>query len=183
MNIPKPSRLDEPYVKALEEAVDFIRHALRPTGIIVCGSVISGTPDPTSDLDFAVIHTNPWRQRLQRRFNGVSAEIFVNSRGRLSRAFADEVASARPIMLHMIATGRIVFDPASTMGELQEMAQGMLDVGPSPAAEPLILARSMIATAFEDAEGIRRRDPERAMAILILIMLDAARLRFRLDNN
>lgn len=176
------TELAQPYATALEQAVAFIGREFQPTGIIAGGTVLRGAPDPASDLDFAVLHEVPWRQRVQRRFNGVPAEIFVNSPRRLARTFAEEVASGRPVMLHMIATGRIVLDPTGTMSSIQETARKTLAEGPASSEESLTIARYAIATAFEDAEDICHRDPERAAAGLIVTMLDAARLRFRMAN-
>jgi hypothetical protein len=174
--------LEEPFVTALDQAVAFVRDRFRPAGVIVSGTIIRGAPDPTSDLDVAAVHDAPWRQRVQRHFNAVPAEIFVNSPGRLARTFAEEVASARPVMLHMIATGRIVFDPEGVMRQLQHTAARVLAEGPRPSAESLTLAHYGIVTALEDAEDLRHRDPDRAAAMLVVAVLDAARLYFRLGN-
>ncbi len=76
-------------------------NALTSHGIIVAGTHISGNPDPTSDLDIYVIHAHPQRQRIQKRFKGVPAEIFVNPPAAIRRYFAEEVR--RPSTAHMLA--------------------------------------------------------------------------------
>ncbi|MEJ7902176.1 MAG: hypothetical protein WKF63_10035, partial [Thermomicrobiales bacterium] len=55
--------LAEPYAAALNDAVAYIHERYQPRGIIVSGTIICGTPQVSSDLDFMVIHEPAWRQR------------------------------------------------------------------------------------------------------------------------
>src|SRR5262249_52666417 len=70
--------LPDQYDRALREAVTFVMERFQPVGIIATGTIGRGTPDAASDLDVWVVHLEPVRQRLQKFFNGVPAEIFVN---------------------------------------------------------------------------------------------------------
>jgi hypothetical protein len=172
-------RLPERYDAALGEAVAYIHEHYAPTGIVVAGSIIRGVPDPTSDFDIVVAHEPPWRQRAQRLFRGVPAEIFVNPPFQIRRAFAQEAAEFRPILAHMMATGVILHDPDGLMADLAQGARDSMDTVPPMSAEQETSARYMIATQFEDAEDVRERDPDRAAAMLVKAVIDAARLRFR----
>lgn len=79
--------LSEPYSLALQQAVEFIAARFDPLGIIACGSILRGMPDPSSDLDMYVIHHRPLRQRIQKTFNSVPSEIFVNPPAEIERYF------------------------------------------------------------------------------------------------
>ncbi len=82
--------LAEPYASALRDAVAFVLDRVDPVGIVACGSVIRGTPSPNSDLDIYVIHAAAWRQRIQRRFGTVPAEIFINPPSAIRGYFESE---------------------------------------------------------------------------------------------
>ena len=71
-------KLAEKYDIALRMAINYILENYKPIGIIASGTIICGTPDKSSDLDIYVIHNESFRQRLQKYFNGVPAEIFIN---------------------------------------------------------------------------------------------------------
>ena len=172
-------RLPERYAFALGEAIAYVHDHYAPTGVIVAGSILRGTPDPTSDLDIVVAHEPPWRQRVQRVFRGVPAEIFVNPPFQIRRAFAIEAAEFRPILAHMVATGVVLHDPDGLMATLVAEARNSVDTIPPLHGEQETSARYMIATQFEDAEDVRERDPDRAAAMLVEAVLHAARLRFR----
>ena len=172
-------RLPAPYDVVLQEAVTFIQDQYEPIGIVAAGSSIRGLPDPMSDFDIVVAHDTTWRQRAQRRFNGVPAEIFVNPPFQIRRAFRMEAAEARPTMAHMLASGVILVDPRGIMAELATEAKAVMAAGPPPLSDTaLIEARYMIATAFEDAEDLRERDTDRAVAMAIVAVLDAIRLHY-----
>jgi predicted nucleotidyltransferase len=106
--------LSEPYASALREAVEWVSGRFDVVGIIAAGSIVRGRPDASSDLDLYVIHLPLVRQRIQRFFSGVPAEIFVNPPQAIRRYFAAEHREARPITAHMLGTGATVLvrDPA-----------------------------------------------------------------------
>ncbi|MBN2392997.1 MAG: hypothetical protein JXR84_19865, partial [Anaerolineae bacterium] len=71
--------LPAPYAEALREAVQFILERCPDTqGIVVSGTILRGNPAPSSALDIYVIRRELRRQRVQKFFDGVPAEIFIN---------------------------------------------------------------------------------------------------------
>jgi len=170
--------LGEPYAAALDGAVAYIHERYQPIGIIAGGTIIRGTPDAGSDFDFVVIHQQTWRQRTQRFFNGVPAEMFVNPEFQMRRVIAAEPAGGRPVMSHLIGTGEILHDSGGIMASLKALAGEILDAGPAVPPEDLTQMRYRIATAFEDAHDIRDVDPDRAHSIVTEALTEAVRLHF-----
>lgn len=170
--------LSPPYDEALALALDFIRDTYDPVGVVVSGTIIRGNPQKSSDLDFVVIHDEPWRQRAQRFFAGVPAEIFVNPEFEVHRAFRREASTGRPVMSHMIATGEVVLDRTGAIARLRSQAEISLAAGPQPSHETLTQLAYSMATAFEDAVDIAAIDPERAMTQVSEALVAAAGLSF-----
>ena len=166
-----PTRSD----RAFRAAVRYILERFDVAGIVVAGTHISGNPDPTSDLDIFVIHAHPQRQRIQKRFEGVPAEIFVNPPAAIRRYFAEEVR--RPSTAHMLATGFVVLDVAPAVAELRGEAKEWLGRPLELPATQLTLARYLAADAFDNPRDLRRRDAAGAVRILNGVvdnMLDCA---------
>lgn len=155
-----PTRPD----RALRAAVRHILDRFEPDGILVTGSIVRGNPGPTSDLDIHVIHDKPQRQRIQKRFECVPAEIFVNPPASIRRYFIDEVR--RPSTAHMLATGFVVLDESPIVQQLVHEAQDWL-------ARPLQLSetqrtamRYLAVDAFDNARDVRDSDAATALRIL-----------------
>lgn len=170
--------LAEPYAAALEEALAFIHERYRPHGIIVSGTIIRGEYHANSDLDFVVIHEPAWRQRTQRFFNSVPAEMFVNPEFQMKRVIAAEPASGRPVMSHLIGTGEIIHDTDGVMASLQGQSRLILKGGSHVDGETLTQIRYRIATGFEDANDIRDIDPDRAHSIVTEALIEAIKLHY-----
>src|SRR5262245_11981753 len=98
-----------------QAAGELLAHVLatyKPLGIVVSGSLVRGVgAGPTSDLDVFVVHAEPWRERDQRRFAGIAAELFVNPPAQIRRYFASEHREGRPCSAHMFATSEVI-EPA-----------------------------------------------------------------------
>ncbi len=125
-----------------------------------------------------MLHEPAWRQRTQRFFNGVPAEMFVNPTFQIRRQMTSDARAGRPVMAHMLATGVIIDDPTGSMATLQREARDNLAAGPTVPAEALTQLRYRIATAFEDAVDIRDGDPDRARAIVTEALTEAVKLHF-----
>ena len=158
--------LTEPYATALTEAVTFILARFAVQGIIVSGSIISGNANPSSDLDIMVLHAKPQRQRLQRFFHGVPAEIFVNPPQSIRGYFQEERKSGRPQTAHMWATGFVLLDDDPLVNVLRQEAAEWLQQRPDRAPLALTINRYFNADEFENALDIADTDP--AMASLLM---------------
>jgi hypothetical protein len=133
-------------------------------GLFACGTIIGGTPDANSDLDLFVIHDKPQRQRVQKRFYGVPAEIFVNPPQTIRRYFADEVT--KPSTAHMLANGLLLIDRHPITEELIAEAHTWLATPPNLSDVQLTMKRYGAADLFENAQDIAQRDPANSSFIL-----------------
>ncbi|HET7769088.1 MAG TPA: hypothetical protein VFN74_09945 [Chloroflexota bacterium] len=158
--------LAEPYATALREAVDYVFSRWPPVGIVAAGTIIGGSPGPSSDLDLYVIHRAPYRQRVQRFFNGVPAEMFVNPPERVERQFAQDRREGRLVSAHMLATGAVVYASDPVVERLRRLAAAELNSQPEPSRGALNQRRYAAATSLEDAADVAEADP--ALCALIL---------------
>src|SRR5215475_12175641 len=158
-------RLPERFDRALREAVSFVLDRFQPIGIIAAGTIVRGEPDAASDLDVWVIHLAPVRQRLQKFFNGVPAEIFVNPPWVIRKYFVQDQGEARPISAHMMATGTVVLATDPVVEQLRQTAISLLSSSPTLTPQRLTQARYAAATKLEDALDIVERDPAAAMML------------------
>ncbi len=167
--------LPSPYAEALAAAIDFILGRYDVWGIVAAGTIVQGNPDPSSDLDVFVVHAQPQRQRVQRYFQGVPTEIFVNSPAAIRRYFAEEVT--RPSTAHMLARGVVVVDRHPVVAELISEARRWLATPPNLSDVQLTMRCYLAADALDNARDIAVRDPANATLILhdaVRAMLDIA---------
>lgn len=158
--------LGAPYQEALHTAVAHILERFPVLGIIASGSIIRGNPGPTSDFDLYVIHAQPQRQRLQRRFHGVPAEIFINPPHTIRNYFASEHAEGRPCTAHMLVTGFPVLALDAVVDELRTEAQIWLQKRPTCSGQSLLWRRYSIVDLLDNARDLLASDPECAARIL-----------------
>lgn len=159
--------LPAPYDLALRQAVQFIfKHVPDVRGILVSGTIMRGQPSPSSDLDIYVIREKSQRQRVQRWFNGVPAEIFINPEHQVYSYLDGEKQAARPITAHMLHTGFVVFSRDDSLAQLRQHAAAVLEQAPNPSEQRLTMARYMAATRYEDATDLAKSNPETANMIL-----------------
>jgi len=167
-----------PYDRAVAEAEAFIRATWQPIGIVVSGSIVRGEAGPTSDLDIVVVHGEPWRQRVQRRFAGVPAELFVNPPERIRGYFVGEHARGRPHTAHMLATGVVLGDAAPILVDLIEEARASL-------AKPIELTPAQLESkrhgpvcTLDDARDMLAIDPALAYLMFATAVQDIAAFAF-----
>lgn len=158
--------LAEPYASALKAAVNWILAEYKPIGIVVCGSIIRGEGDASSDLDIHVVHTEPWRQRVQKWFGDVPTEIFINPPAQIRRYFVEERVKGRPATAHMLSTGFIVLSKDDQVDALQSEARQIVNSAPNAPESALSQQRYMAATLLEDAFDIAEKDPGNALYLL-----------------
>ena len=171
--------LQAPYDDALRQAVAFILERISDIiAIVACGSILRGSPSASSDLDIYVLREKLERQRIQRWFNAVPAEIFINPPDQVQRYIDQEQQDGRPITAHMLATGHVVLALDDRLSELRTLAKDSLSAHPAPSAERLVMARYMAAIRFEDATDIWEARPEAARMILNAAVYDMLRYRF-----
>jgi len=170
--------LGEPYATALREAVDYIFGRWRPLGVIAAGTIVRGTPSPNSDLDLYVLHAAPERQRVQRFFRGVPAEMFVNPPERVERYFESDKREGRLIAAHMVATGFVVYQEGLAVERLRTLAGAALASTPDPSPAFLTQRRYTVATWLEDAEDVAGADPELCAMLLCRAVEGALEYRF-----
>jgi len=175
--------LNEPYRAALHEAVQFLFECFEIRAIVASGSILRGNPDANSDLDMVAIHSAPFRQRIQRRFNGVPAELFVNPLERLPRSFAEDRRRGRPSLAHMLATGVVLYDRDGIAPVIKAQATAHLDAGPDFSESELQLLRYGVATWFEDAVDLVARDPALCRLALHHAVEDAVTYRYLAANR
>lgn len=140
------------YQLALQQALDWITGHFTPTGIVVSGSILRGNPHPNSDFDLYVLHEQAFCQRVQKRFNGVPCEIFVNNAAHVQSYFASEWRANRPVTAHLLATGQVVHghDNPQLLALLAE-ARHYLTQAASLTEEQATFRAYGLATLFEDA--------------------------------
>lgn len=172
-------QLDAPFDRALREAVAYIVERFEPVGIVAAGTIIRGTPDATSDLDVYVIHEVPVRQRIQKYFAGVPAEIFVNPAPEVRRYFKQEHADGRPVTAHMLSTGWVVLARDPIVDALRSEAMQWLSQPERPADAQLVRDRYMAATLYEDALDVVERDPSTAGMLFDQAVTAMLRYSFR----
>lgn len=173
--------LDEPYASALKEAVAHICSRFMPAGIVAAGSILRGDAAPTSDLDIYVIHRGTFRQRVQKYFCGVPAEIFVNPPATIETYLCDEAADGRPITAHMLATGFVVLDADPVVTELRGKSAQILASPPVFPKDAVVWARYMAACRYEDASDMISRDAAAADMLMGPVLCDM--LHFHLKKN
>ena len=152
--------LPPPYDLALREAVDYVLSRFEVLGVVVAGSILAGLGDSRSDLDLYVIHARPQRQRLQRRFAGVPAEIFVNPPQQVRRYFDEEVT--RPCTAHMLVNGVVVVNRHPVVDELIAEARRRLATPPNLSEMQLTMRRYLAADTLDNAQDVIGRDPANA---------------------
>ena len=158
--------LPERYDLALHQAVAHILGRYSPVGIIAAGSILRGKPDPSSDLDIYVLHLAPYRQRLQKFFNGVPAEIFVNPPAAVEGYFTSEQASARPITAHMLVNGFVILDQHPVVEQLRQRGRDLLATPPTLTPSQHTWKRYWASNLLEDAEDMAAHDPQTAQIFL-----------------
>jgi hypothetical protein len=175
--------LAQPYRQTLEESGRFILKRFDAMGIIAAGTIIRGAPDRSSDLDIFVIHSKRERQRIQRFFNGVRAEIFVNPPHCVERYFAEESGDGRPCTAHMLATGFVVLNAHPIVDELRAKSKQILNSAPNLTEAQLTQKRYAIADMYENATDMIGKNPHAAMMLMSDAVHQALQFRFLAANR
>jgi hypothetical protein len=171
--------MDSHYTIALEQALTWINFNYTATGIIVSGSIIRGNPNMNSDFDIFVVHEGLFRQRIQKLFNKVPCEIFVNNLGQVYRYFETELTNNRPVSANIIATGQLYkgSDNQKILTLIEDAKKYVL-LSKTPTDEQLMFRRYAIANIFEDATDTHTIDKKTTLYILDRVIIDIIEFLF-----
>lgn len=110
---------------ALDTFVASWRSRPEVTGALACGSYVTGSPSPRSDIDVHILlkEGTAWRQRGNQIVGGYMIEYFVNPPSQMREEFRGDHRSNSWIAMVPFATGRIIFDEAGDLKRLKAEAE------------------------------------------------------------
>ena len=108
------------------------------------------------------IHAKPERQRIQKFFHGVPAEIFVNPPAAIRGYMRDERKQGRPSDSHMLTTGFVILDRDPIVQTLIQEAEVAIAKRPDLSPQELTFKRYFAADNLENAVDIAQSDPANA---------------------
>jgi hypothetical protein len=132
---------------------------------------VRGIADPSSDFDLYVLHDGSFRQRVQRWFQAVPFEVFVNPEAAVLEYIRSESREGRPVTAHMLATGVVLWSADdSRLEKLIRHARASLSEAPVWSQLDLTRDRHAAATLVEDATDRWPADPVSAVRLLGMAM-------------
>jgi hypothetical protein len=150
--------LNERYLGALKDGVEWIIDKFHPIGVIVAGTIIRDNPDKSSDFDIFVIHNVYFRQRIQKLFKTIPFEIFVNPPCSIIKNLQDEYKSQRQCTAHMLSTGYVLINKDVVVSDLITNANRYLGMQPGYDENQATILRYKAAVLIEDALDIIEKD-------------------------
>jgi predicted nucleotidyltransferase len=161
----------EHHKQALNEAIRWLEENYTTIGIIICGSIVRGNSSPSSDFDIYVIHEEKFRQRVQKYFNNVPCEIFINSIGQTKLSFLAEQNNNRPVTAHMISNGIILKgDNNESIKFILKEAKDFEFKSKILTANDETFIKYAISNLFEDANDVVESDPMTCEYILVKVI-------------
>ena len=130
----------------------------------VAGSIMRGQGTVRSDLDLVVLYPRldqAWRESFES--NDMPVEAFVQDPSTLAHYLEQDVQSGRPIMISMVAEGRIVGTDIGLARHWQSRARGLLAAGPRQAVDSWLLYQ--VSDLADDLRGLRPASEVRAIAM------------------
>jgi hypothetical protein len=114
---------------ALERFVAPRRQRREVTGALVCGSYVTGSPSPRSDIDVHILlkPSTKWRERGNDVVNGFLIEYFSNPPHRIREYFREDYGDNDHACATQFVTGRILFDRGGVIAKLKTEAQRWID--------------------------------------------------------
>ncbi len=94
-------------------------------GALVCGSYVTGNPSKHSDIDLHIIlhKDTKRRERWNEIVDGFLIEYFANPVSSLTKYFESDYKANKKITIHMVATGRILFDKTWELAKAVALAK------------------------------------------------------------
>lgn len=133
------------------------------------GSIMRGQGTVGSDIDMVVIYPRlerAWRQSFTEE--GFPVETFVHDPATLDVFLSRDVENGRPVMINMVAEGRVVGAQVKGAAALRAKAVKLLKAGPAPlVGDRLELLRYQVSDLAEDLRG--HRDGEAVLAIAVTL--------------
>ena len=167
-------KMDNKYIVALDKAISWIELNYSPIGIIVSGSIIRGNPNAQSDFDIFVIHREEYRQRVQKYFNNIPCEIFINPFNKVIDYLDVDYKNNRPITAHMIASGYVIRGADNIeIINLINLAKEYLCKKPLFQEKKLLFIKYGIVNLFEDATDVKDTDEILALYIINRVVLES----------
>jgi hypothetical protein len=176
-------RLASNHDRALRAAVAYVLSETLPLGIIATGTIIRGQAHPASDLDIYVLHDAPYRRRIQRFFEGVPTEIFINPPQAVRSYFPDEHTAGRRFTAHMLATGFVVLDADPVVEQLRSESREWLARPEALSDAAAERARYAAATLLEDGADLSATDAVGAALILARAVTQMLELWLRAQRS
>ncbi|MFH9613318.1 nucleotidyltransferase domain-containing protein [Streptomyces pratensis] len=181
-----PQRERHPGLEAGQAAAD-VRAAGRlvsfrcpeATGAVLGGSAARGSSTPSSDLDITVLLPDHGRRRREvLRHEGRLAELFLNSRADLRKAFAESRTSRRATALHLFADSIVLHDPHGHVEMLRDEAEALLSAGPDPLTRSERDAqRALLTDLLDDLYDTGpHSEPNEQLAVADRVLREAAHL-------
>lgn len=98
------------------------------TGIILCGSYITGGHTKNSDVDIQIILKKgcKWRERGNKIIDGILIEYFANPPENTLRYFEEDEKRRKKSTAHMFATGKIILDKMGDAKRLKDIGKKSL---------------------------------------------------------
>ena len=133
----------------------------------VAGSIMRGQGTTASDIDMVVVYPGlepGWRESFLAE--GFPVEAFVHDPSTLAVYLEREVVSGRPVMINLVAEGRIVGAHMEGALALRAQARAMLVEGPTALDEErLDTIRYQVSDLADDLRGHRSREEVIAIAV------------------
>lgn len=99
------------------------------TGILVCGSYITGNPSSRSDLDVHIVLVNhaDYRERGNKIVDGLLIEYFANPPVQIRAYFKEDYNDISTMSLVQFITGKIMSDKNGDVQKLKDEAAALFD--------------------------------------------------------
>jgi hypothetical protein len=98
------------------------------SGVLVCGSYVTGNPSKRSDIDVHLVlkKGTEWRERGNRIVNGYLVEYFCNPPVQIRKYFEEDYKDRGTHAAVQFATGETIMDGEGTIADLKKEAETWL---------------------------------------------------------
>ncbi|WP_456274481.1 nucleotidyltransferase domain-containing protein [Bacillus sp. AK031] len=114
--------------KALDVFLKEWKNVKELSGVLVCGSYVTGNPSKRSDIDVHLVLKNgtKWRERGNRVVNGFLVEYFCNPPEQIRKYFKEDYNDRGTHAAVQFVTGEILRDGEGTIADLKKEAENWL---------------------------------------------------------